>query len=92
MNKIKYTYAILLCLMCTAGAMAQVDVTAIYLKNAGFDSNYDYPIDATGNVAQEMLNVDGWTNDYSVAYTIVGTYQIGTKKDVQWSVCSCDEC
>lgn len=80
MNKIKYTYAILLCLMCTAGAMAQVDVTAIYLKNAGFDTNYDYPVGATGNVAQEMLNVDGWTNDYSVAYTIVGTYQIGTKK------------
>ena len=60
--------------------MAQVDVTAIYLKNAGFDTNYDYPIDATGNVEQEMLNVAGWTNDYSVAYTIVGTYQIGTKK------------
>ena len=80
MSKIKHTYAILLCLMCTAGAMAQVDVTAIYLKNAGFDTNYDYPIDATGNVEQEMLNVAGWTNDYSVAYTIVGTYQIGTKK------------
>jgi hypothetical protein len=80
MRNIKYVFAALLCLSGIAGTMAQVDVTAIYLKNAGFDTSYDYPIDAIGNVAQEMLDVDGWTNDYSVAYTIVGTYQIGTKK------------
>ena len=80
MRNIKYVFAALLCLSGIAGTMAQVDVTPIYLKNAGFDTSYDYPIDAIGNVAQEMLDVDGWTNDYSVAYTIVGTYQIGTKK------------
>jgi hypothetical protein len=27
-----------------------------------------------------MLPVDGWTNDYTMNYTIVGTYQVGTKK------------
>ncbi len=56
------------------------DVTAFYLNNAGFDSRYDYTIDDTGNVAQEILDVDGWTKDISVDYTITGVYQIGTKK------------
>ena len=79
MRILKHTCAALLCFFGTASAMAQVDVTAIYLKNAGFDTNYDYPIGTTGNVAQEMLDVDGWTNDYTVAYTIVGTYQVGTQ-------------
>ena len=74
---LKQLFVAILCL-CSYPALAQVDVTAIYLKNAGFDARYDYPQGATGNVAQEMLPVDGWTNDYSVAYTIVGTYQIGT--------------
>lgn len=74
---LKQLFVATLCL-CSYSALAQVDVTAIYLKNAGFDARYDYPVGVTGNVAQEMLPVDGWTNDYSVAYTIVGTYQIGT--------------
>lgn len=74
---LKQLFVVILCL-CSYSALAQVDVTAIYLKNAGFDTLYDYPVGVTGNVAQEMLSVDGWTNDYSVAYTIVGTYQIGT--------------
>lgn len=74
---LKQLFVATLCL-CSYSALAQVDVTAIYLKNAGFDACYDYPVGATGNVAQEMLPVDGWANDYAVAYTIVGTYQVGT--------------
>ena len=60
--------------------VAQVDVTKLYLHNSGFDAYYDYDVDAIGNVEQEMLDVNGWSNDYTVDYTIVGTYQIGTKK------------
>lgn len=67
-------------LMSVSGIKAQVDVTALYLENAGFDTYYDYDAQATGNVAQEMLSVAGWTDDYTMNYTIVGTYQVGTKK------------
>lgn len=81
MKKIKFSLFAILCLLLgTSEIMAQVDVTALYLSNADFDSNYDYDAKATGNVAQEMLPVEGWINDYTMNYTIVGTYQVGTKK------------
>lgn len=81
MKNIKQRMLVVLCaILGASGIMAQVDVTALYLENAGFDTHYDYDASATGNVQQEMLPVEGWTNDYSVNYTIVGTYQIGTKK------------
>ena len=79
-NARKIFVASLCLLMGTANAMAQVDVTALYLQNAGFDTHFDYDVNSTGNVAQEMLDVAEWTNDYTMDYTIVGTYQIGTQK------------
>lgn len=81
MKNIKQKMIVALCaFLGTSGVMAQVDVTSLYLENAGFDAYYDYDVSATGNVAQEMLPVTGWTNDYTMNYTIVGTYQVGTKK------------
>ncbi len=81
MKNIKQKMIVALCaFLGTSGVMAQVDVTSLYLENAGFDVHYDYDVSATGNVAQEMLPVMGWTNDYTMNYTIVGTYQVGTKK------------
>ena len=81
MRNNKQTLLVALCTLLTySAAMSQVDVTALYLKNAGFDTNYDYKVGVTGNVTQEMLPVDGWINDYSVNYTIVGTYQVKTQK------------
>ena len=56
------------------------DVTPFYLNNSGFDSDFDYTIDDTGNVAQEILDVKGWTKNITANYTITGVYQIGTKK------------
>ena len=45
------TLAAALLLSCGAlPAAAQTDVTDQYLKNAGFDANFDYPASATGNV------------------------------------------
>ena len=72
-----------LCLAWALGAgsvAAQTDVTNSYLLNPGFDNEYNYDKTATGNVAQEMLSIDGWNNDYTVDYTIVGIYQLGTAK------------
>ena len=81
MKNIKQKMIVALCaFLGTSGVMAQVDVTSLYLENAGFDVHYDYDVSATGNVAQEMLPVMGWANDYTMDYTIVGTYQVGTKK------------
>ena len=61
-------------------AQAVYDVTQAYLDNSGFDSDFDYTIDDTGNVAQEILDVKGWTKNISVNYTITGVYQLGTPK------------
>ena len=72
--------ASLAALFSVASLAQDYDLTKIYLHNAGFDSHFDYTIDDTGNVAQEILDVDGWTKDISVNYTITGVYQIGTKK------------
>ncbi len=64
----------------TAAGQEYYDLTEHYLTNSLFDGEYDYDQTRTGNVAQEMQPVNGWTNDYDVDYTIVGTYQVGTKK------------
>ena len=71
----------MLTMLCAINAPAQTyDVTPFHLSNSGFDTDFDYTIDDTGNVAQEILDVKGWTKNISVNYTITGVYQIGTKK------------
>ena len=68
--------------LCSMGVAAQnlYDVTDAYLSNGGFDSNYHYAVGETGNVAQEIKDIDGWTKDFTVDYTITGVYQLGTAK------------
>lgn len=63
-------------------AWADIDVTELYLQNAGFDDSehFDYRANQTGNVAQEILPVYGWNKEISVDYTITGVYEYGTKK------------
>ncbi|MBQ6063300.1 MAG: hypothetical protein IJK87_06675 [Prevotella sp.] len=57
------------------------DVTSVYLKNAGFDTHFDYTVDDEGDVESEMLDIYGWTHtDPSVTNLIAGIYQFGTKK------------
>lgn len=63
-----------------AQAQNYYDLTDVYLQNAGFDSDFDYPASASGNVAQEILEVKGWTKNISVNYTITGVYELGTAK------------
>ena len=57
--------------------MAQDDVTKYYLTNYGFDSEFDYTAEDKQRVAQEILDVPGWTAELSAEYTIVGTYEFG---------------
>ena len=57
---------------------AQTDVTPLFIKNAGFDANFDHDKSATGNIAQEILEVNGWTKDIDVDYTITGVYEFGS--------------
>ena len=57
--------------------MAQDDVTKYYLTNYGFDSEFDYTAEDKQRVAQEILDVPGWTAELSANYTIVGTYEFG---------------
>lgn len=58
--------------------MAQVDVSSAYLQNNGFDANFNYGTSASGNVAQEIDDISGWTKDISVNYTIAATFAYGT--------------
>ena len=76
-----YLILLLLAMLCVP-AMGQefYDITENYLKNASFDDHFDYDINATGNVEQELLPVAEWTADHTADYTITGVYQLGTKK------------
>ncbi len=80
--KLRRFFTLCLLATCCLAATAQeyYDITANYLQNALFDANYDYDASATGNVTQEIKAVDGWTAAHTADYTIVGIYQIGTKK------------
>lgn len=54
------------------------DLTDYYLDNAGFDSGFNHTASESGNVAQEICSIDGWTKAFTVNYTITGIYQYGT--------------
>lgn len=58
-------------------ASAQTDVTKFFLENYGFDDNFDYDAKSTKSVTQEILDIPGWTQDFTMNYTITGVYQFG---------------
>ncbi len=77
------TSLMMACFMACLGALnlhAQTDVTDLYLTNSGFDSQFDYTVSDQGNVAQEILDVEGWITDIDADYTITGVYEYGTSK------------
>ena len=57
--------------------VAQTDVTKFFLTNYAFDSNYNYTAGQTESVAQEILEIPGWTQGFTVNYTITGIYEFG---------------
>ena len=52
--------------ICKSLVLADVDVSDLYLQNAGFDdeSHFDYTVSDNGNVAQEISGKDSlsWAN------------------------------
>jgi hypothetical protein len=72
------TQSILAMMAMTATGQDYYDLTDHYLTNATFDSEYDYDLGRTGNVAEEIQPVNGWTSDHTASYTVVGVYQVGT--------------
>lgn len=69
-----------MCSVASLSAQATHDVSSAYLTNNEFDTHFDYAATETGNVAQEIREVEGWTKNITVDYTITGVYQIGTAK------------
>ena len=57
--------------------VAQTDVTKFFLTNYAFDSGYDYTAGQTKSVAQEILEIPGWTQGFTIDYTITGIYEFG---------------
>ena len=54
------------------------DVTDFFLKNSGFDSNFNYEKTFSGNVAGDIINeVSGWNKDMTATYTVAGTFEYG---------------
>lgn len=64
----------------TVNALDYHDITSSYLSNHGFNENFNYTVSETGNVAKEILEIEGWTKNINVDYTITGVYQFGTAK------------
>ena len=73
---------IALLLTCHTFVKADIDITDLYLQNAGFDdaNYYDYKVSDYGNVSQEILSIHGWNKDIGVDYTVTGIYELGTAK------------
>ena len=69
-------------LSATTPLWADIDVTNLFLENAGFDNAdyFNYTKNDYGNVSQEILPIYGWTTDIGVDYTVTGVYELGTKK------------
>lgn len=72
-------YSLLLALAAALPACAQTDITKYYLKNYGFDADYDYPASSSAVVKQEIKSISNWTPNFSIDYTITGIYEFGFK-------------
>ena len=64
----------------SASAQEYYDLTDTYLSNAGFDTKFDFDINATGDKTKIANSVDGWTTaEVPAAMMMLATYQFGTK-------------
>ena len=76
MKKFLFTHILMFIALCLN---AQTDITKYYLTNYGFDENFNYPASSSKAVAQEILQIEGWTQGFSMNYTITGVYEFGFK-------------
>lgn len=71
----KKNFFLFLCLAAGMEGMAQEDISAYFLENSGFDQEFNYGTDRTGNVPGDIINeVCGWTNETTSTYTVAGTF------------------
>ena len=73
----KKTITLIMMLLMSIATTAQTDVSQYFIENYGFDTNFDYAASSTNNVAQEIKAIDGWTQDFTMNYTITGVYEFG---------------
>ena len=78
-NLLRPTTALTLLCACVLQAAADADITRYVMFNAGFDRNYNHTAAESGNVAQELNEVSGWTAELSADYTVSGVYEFGYK-------------
>ena len=76
MKKFLFTHILMFIALCLN---AQTDITKYYLTNYRFDENFNYPASSSKAVAQEILQIEGWTQGFSMNYTITGVYEFGFK-------------
>ncbi len=56
-----------------------IDVTDRHLTNAGFDTEFNYDENTTGNIRGDVINeVFGWNKDMDATYTVAGTFAYGS--------------
>ncbi len=56
-------------------ASAQDDVSEYLMTGNGFDTNFNYDPETTGNVKGDVINeVYGWTNETTATYTVAGSF------------------
>lgn len=71
----KKNFFLFLCFAAGMEGMAQEDISAYFLENNGFDQEFNYGTDRTGNVSGDIINeVYGWTNETTSTYTVAGTF------------------
>ena len=58
------------------------DVSELFLKNASFNSNFNYAVGDEGNVEDELLDIAPWQYTQLGAATVSGIYQFGTAATV----------
>lgn len=64
-----------LCIAVHLPGTAQTDVSDYYLENSGFDTQFTYDQNRTGNVSGDVINdIYGWTNETTATYTVAGTF------------------
>ena len=64
-----------LCLSISLQGMAQVDISTFFLENNGFDQEFNYGTDRSGNIPGDIVNdIYGWTNEATATYTVAGTF------------------
>ena len=71
------TFSLIALMLLSLSVAAQTDVSQYFIENYGFDANFDYLKSSDKAVAQEIKEVKGWTQDFTMNYTITGVYEFG---------------